>query len=157
MAPPSSATPCRVQGGLRGGPRRLIWLSGWLFIVSVVRCACEDEMSASLAEWRHQHCRVEPHARDRKGASEAGGGGGQEDSAQGGEEGGRSASLAEWTRQRNRFEPRERHGRGAWEAGGAGRARGRPCGGGEHTDGRSSSSSLLLSSLQLSGTTIYEP
>ena len=45
--------------------------------------------------------------------------------------------LAEWRRrQRSRIEPHEPASRGAWEAVGAGEARGRPCEGGEHTDGR---------------------
>ena len=54
-------------------------------------------------------------------------GGGQGDSAHGGAGRGRSALLAEWRRQSNRV---------GWEAGGAGGVRGRPCGDGEHTDGR---------------------
>ena len=74
MAQPSSATLSRVQGGLRVGPRRLIWMSGWLFIVSMIPCAGKHEMPASLAQWRRQHFRVEPHERDRNGSSEAGGG-----------------------------------------------------------------------------------
>ena len=57
----------------------------------------------------------------------------------------RSASLEEWRRERNRVaawrrnrsvEPHEPDSRGASEAGGAGGVRGRPCGVGEHTDGR---------------------
>ena len=102
---PSSA------GGLRGGPRRLIWMM--LFTVSMVRCAGENDLD-----------------------SEAGGGGGQGDNEQGGTGRGRSASLAQWRRQCNRAELHEPNSRGAGEAGGAGGARGRPCGDGEHTDGR---------------------
>ena len=141
MPQPSSATPIRVHSGLRGGPRRLIWMSGWLFIVSMVRCAGEDErnqMPASLAEWRRQRNRVsphEPHDPDSRAASGTRGVGGPGDSAQVGAGRGRTASLAEW-RQSNRVERHERGGRGAWEAGGAGAARRRPCGAGEHTDGQ---------------------
>jgi len=102
MAQPSSATASRVQGGRRGGPRHLIWMSGCLFIVSMVRCAGEDE--GSLTEWRQRN-RVEAPEPDSRGS---GAGSGWSD------------SLVEWRRQRNRVEPHARDGRGSWEEGGAG-------------------------------------
>ena len=105
--------------------------------MSTVRCAGENEGMGrsqwSLTEWRRQRSRVEPPEPDSRGASQAGGGGGQGDSAQGVDGGGRSASLAEWRRTRCGFEPHEHDSRGAWETGGTWR---RPCGDGEHTDGR---------------------
>ncbi|KAJ1493491.1 hypothetical protein T484DRAFT_2017372, partial [Baffinella frigidus] len=161
-----------MGAGRLGGPRRLIWMSGWLFCLG---CLVEEnegmQRNESLAEWRRQRTRFEPLEPDSRGEAEAGGGGRHEDCAEGMQS---SQSLTEWRCQRNPHEPdsrgesgrsglgdssevraggrrsaslvkswrrsnREPHepdNRGASEAGGAEGARGRPCGGGEHTDGR---------------------
>lgn len=55
MAQPSRATPSRMGAGvLRGGPRRMFWLAGWLFIVSMVRCAGENEGMRLIQEGRKE-------------------------------------------------------------------------------------------------------
>ena len=136
MPQPSSATRSRVQGGLQGGLRLLILMAGLLFTVSMVRCSSNDEMSALLMEWRRQRNRIAPHERDSRATSEAGGGSKREDGNQSGAGRGRSASLVDWRRRRSRAEPPDTSSTEAREAVGSGAGRDRPCGGGEHTDGR---------------------
>ena len=141
-----------------------MWMSGWLFIVSMLRCAGQDvgmqecrgnetceaggagwaiarrlvwiaRGNLVWTEWQNQSISVDPHEPDSRAHSGARGGGEQGDRVMEGSGG--LASLPKWRRQRKLVEQNDRENRGAWGAGGAGGARGRrrPCVGGEYTDG----------------------